>query len=47
LAVGVALSARVPGSGSVELPLYARIDKLAWVPEAGAYADLLKVTVTW
>ena len=47
LAVGVAQSARVPGSGSVELPLYARIDKLAWVPDAGVYADLLKVTVTW
>ena len=47
LAVGVALSARVPGSGSAELPLYARIDKLAWVPDAGVYADLLKVTVTW
>jgi len=40
-------AARVPDSGSVELPLYARIDKLAWVPHAGRYADLLKVTVTW
>ncbi|MCX5508256.1 SCPU domain-containing protein [Pseudomonas soli] len=47
LAVDVAQSARVPDSGSVELPLYARIDKLAWVPRAGLYADLLKVTVTW
>lgn len=47
LEVGVAQSARVPDSGSVELPLYARIDKLAWVPRAGLYADLLKVTVTW
>lgn len=47
LAVNVAHSARVPDSGSVELPLYARIDKLAWVPPAGLYADLLKVTVTW
>jgi len=27
--------------------LHARIDKLAWVPPAGLYADLLKVTVTW
>jgi hypothetical protein len=43
----VAQSARVPGSGSVELPLFARIDTLAWVPRAGLYADLLKVTVTW
>jgi spore coat protein U-like protein len=47
LAVDVAQAARVPDSGSVELPLYARIDKLAWVPRAGLYADLLKVTVTW
>jgi hypothetical protein len=47
LEVGVAQSARVPDSGSVELPLYARIDRLAWVPRAGLYADLLKVTVTW
>ncbi|MFJ4344217.1 spore coat U domain-containing protein [Pseudomonas sp. NPDC089401] len=38
---------RVPDSGTVELPLYARIDRLAWVPRAGQYADLLKVTVTW
>ncbi|MEN5302781.1 spore coat U domain-containing protein [Pseudomonas sp. TWI628] len=45
--VGEPHAARVPGSGSVELPLYARIDKLAWVPRAGQYADLLKVTVTW
>ncbi|AYG44505.1 SCPU domain-containing protein [Pseudomonas sp. Leaf58] len=47
LAVNVAQTARVPASGSVELPLYARIDKLAWVPHAGLYADLLKVTVSW
>lgn len=47
LAVNVAQSARVPDSGSVELPLYARIDPLAWVPRTGLYADLLKVTVTW
>ncbi|EJN37188.1 putative secreted protein [Pseudomonas sp. GM84] len=45
--VGEAQAARVPDSGTVELPLYARIDKLAWVPRAGQYADLLKVTVTW
>lgn len=47
LPVGVAQAARVPDSGSVELPLYARIDSLQWVPRAGLYADLLKVTVTW
>ncbi|QHG64217.1 Csu type fimbrial protein [Pseudomonas putida] len=45
--VGEAHAARVPDSGSVVLPLYARIDKLAWVPRAGQYADLLKITVTW
>lgn len=47
LPVGVAQAARVPDSGSVELPLFARIDSLEWVPRAGLYADLLKVTVTW
>jgi len=47
VAVGEPHAARVPDSGTVELPLYARIDKLAWVPRAGQYADLLKVTVTW
>ncbi|MNG66712.1 Spore Coat Protein U domain protein [compost metagenome] len=47
LAVNVAQPARVPDSGSVELPLFARIDTLAWIPRAGQYADLLKVTVTW
>jgi len=45
--VGEAHAARVPDTGSVELPLYARIDKLAWVPRAGQYADRFKVTVTW
>ncbi|MGR6549821.1 Csu type fimbrial protein [Pseudomonas plecoglossicida] len=45
--VGVAHADRVPDSGTVELPLYARIDKLAWVPRVGQYADLLKVTVIW
>ncbi|TDF81516.1 spore coat U domain-containing protein [Pseudomonas sp. H9] len=39
--------ARVPSSGSVELPLYARIDSLAQIPAVGRYSDLLKVTVTW
>ncbi|MBI6951395.1 MULTISPECIES: Csu type fimbrial protein [unclassified Pseudomonas] len=47
LTVDAAQSARVPDSGSAQLPLYARIDKLAWVPRAGLYTDLLKVTVTW
>ncbi|MDR6713646.1 spore coat protein U-like protein [Pseudomonas hunanensis] len=47
LSVDTAQSARVPDSGSVDLPLYARIDRLAWVPRPGLYGDLLKVTVTW
>ncbi len=47
LPVNVAQHARVPDSGSVDLPLYARIDRLAQVPHVGGYSDLLKVTVTW
>lgn len=47
LAVNIAQHARVPDSGTVELPLYARIDRLAEVPRVGHYSDLLKVTVTW
>ncbi|NER61677.1 spore coat protein U domain-containing protein [Pseudomonas sp. MAFF212428] len=47
LAVNTAQHARVPDSGTVELPLYARIDGLAEVPRVGHYSDLLKVTVTW
>ncbi|MDD2056959.1 spore coat U domain-containing protein [Pseudomonas sp. GD03860] len=47
LPVNVAQHARVPDSGSVALPLYARIDRLAQVPQVGGYSDLLKVTVTW
>ncbi|MEG1038283.1 MAG: spore coat U domain-containing protein [Pseudomonas sp.] len=39
--------ARVPGSGSVELPLYARIDRMTQIPVVGRYSDLLKVTVIW
>ena len=41
------LSGRVPSTGTIELPLYARIEPLAQVPRAGQYTDLLKVTVTW
>ncbi|MFJ2545149.1 spore coat U domain-containing protein [Pseudomonas sp. NPDC087612] len=47
LPVNVAQYARVPDSGSVALPLYARIERLAEVPAVGRYSDLLKVTVTW
>lgn len=47
LPVNVVQHARVPSSGSVDLPLYARIDSLAQVPAVGRYSDLLKVTVTW
>lgn len=47
LAVDVPLSGRVPDSGSVDLPLYGRIEPLKDIPQVGRYSDLLKVTVTW
>jgi len=47
LPVNVPLSGRVPDSGSVDLPLYARIEPLAEIPRASRYSDLLKVTVSW
>lgn len=47
LPVDTVLHGRVPDSGSVELPLFARIDRASEVPYAGRYSDLLKVTVTW
>ena len=47
LPVNVSLSGRVPDSGTVYLPLYARIERLAEIPHAGRYSDLLKVTVSW
>lgn len=47
LAVDVPVSGRVPDSGSVDLPLYARIERLAEIPHVSRYSDLVKVTVTW
>lgn len=47
LAVNVPMSGRVPDSGSVDLPLYARIERLAEIPRVSRYSDLVKVTVTW
>lgn len=47
LPVNETLSGSVPDSGSVELPLYARIEPMAWIPRVGRYTDVLKVTVTW
>ena len=47
LAVDVPLSGRVPDSGTVDLPLYGRIEPLKDIPAVGRYSDLLKVTVTW
>ena len=38
---------RVPDTGSVDLPLYGRIEPLKDIPAVGRYSDLLKVTVTW
>lgn len=47
LAVDVPVSGRVPSTGTVDLPLYARIERLAEVVPVGRYTDLVKVTVTW
>ncbi|WP_057701123.1 Csu type fimbrial protein [Pseudomonas sp. MF7453] len=47
LPVDVPVSGRVPDTGSVDLPLYGRIEPLKDVPAVGRYSDLLKVTVTW
>lgn len=47
LAVDVPMSGRVPETGSVDLPLYARIERLAEIPRVSRYTDLVKVTVTW
>ncbi|MCB2252328.1 spore coat U domain-containing protein [Pseudomonas chlororaphis] len=47
LPVDVPVSGRVPSSGSVDLPLYGRIEPLAEIPRVSRYSDLLKVTVTW
>jgi spore coat protein U-like protein len=47
LAVNVPMSGRVPDTGSVDLPLYGRIDRLAEIPRVSRYSDLVKVTVTW
>ena len=47
LSVNVPVSGTVPDSGSVELPLYGRIERLRQIPPVGLYADLLKVTLTW
>jgi spore coat protein U-like protein len=47
LPVNQPLSGTVPDSGSVELPLYARIEPLAEIPQVSHYTDLVKVTVTW
>lgn len=47
LAVDVPVSGRVPATGSVDLPLYARIERLAEIPRVSRYSDLVKVTVTW
>ncbi|NWD03876.1 Csu type fimbrial protein [Pseudomonas gingeri] len=47
LPVNEPVSGTVPDSGSVELPLYARIEPLAWIPRVSRYTDVVKVTVTW
>jgi spore coat protein U-like protein len=47
LAVDVPVSGRVPDTGSVDLPLYARIEPLAQIPRVSRYSDQVKVTLTW
>ena len=47
LPVNVPVAGTVPSSGSVALPLYARIEPLKQVFAAGHYSDVLKVTLTW
>jgi spore coat protein U-like protein len=47
LAVDVPVSGRVPDTGSVDLPLYARVEPLAEIPRVSRYSDLVKVTVSW
>ncbi|SDS98293.1 Spore coat protein U (SCPU) domain-containing protein [Pseudomonas asplenii] len=47
LPVNEPMTGVVPDSGSVELPLYARIEPQDWVPRVSRYSDVLKVTVTW
>lgn len=47
LAVDVPVSGRVPDTGSVDLPLYARIEPLAQIPGVGGYSDVVKVTISW
>ncbi|MCU1784140.1 spore coat U domain-containing protein [Pseudomonas sp. 13B_2.1_Bac1] len=47
LPVNETVSGTVPDSGSVELPLYARIEPLAQIPAVSRYSDVVKVTVTW
>lgn len=47
LPVNETLSGTVPDSGSVELPLYARIEPLTQIPQVSRYSDVLKVTVSW
>lgn len=47
LAVDMPMSGRVPDSGTVDLPLYARIEPLAEIPRVSGYSDVVKVTLTW
>ncbi len=47
LAVDVPVSGRVPDTGSVDLPLYARIEPMVGIPPVDRYSDVVKVTLTW
>ena len=45
--VGQVRMARVPSSGEVVLPLFARLDRMAEAPAPGLYTDVVSVTLIW
>jgi len=47
LPVNVPFSGVIPSTGTLSLPLYARIEHLAEIPHATAYFDTLHVTLAW
>lgn len=47
LPVNQAMAGTVPSSGSVTLPLYARIEPFKQIPQVSRYSDVVKVTVSW
>ncbi|MFJ3486430.1 spore coat U domain-containing protein [Pseudomonas sp. NPDC090202] len=47
LPVNQPVSGIVPDTGSVTLPLYARIEPFKQIPQVSQYSDVVKVTVSW